>query len=584
MFDQARISTAFTGDVSDLKAKIQEAQDKGEGLKKTFGMVGQAIAGAFSARAIIQFGMEALKTADAVANLSARLNLSAETTQSIDRAAKEAGLTMGDFEAALVKLNRAQADAQTGNKKNAESFAALGISIADLTSLKPEELFERVAKALAENEGNAEATSAAYDLLGRSAGRSVEVIKDIGAEGFAALNQRMKDSGLIMENDVVANLDKVEESLDRAMTSAKTFGASLLGAWADFASKAGEVSVSLFQSREEMEQIAETQRWLAERAAQQAEAEAEKKRMIEEQAQLAAEILKATEEQAKQEKLIGEELLKKQREEKETILKLEKEYNKAVTDLAVFMEKQRFQALSDEEKLEEYKAGLLFYEQELAKLGDAGLKNTTEYQVLLLDIAKNKATILALEQNIAKSAGTAAEKTATLSKGAGDARDVFGKLDKDLAKLNAFEMERLVQNMKRLQQALKDMAAAGGFPDIKLPDLAGFQVPEWMTKGDSAMKVQNIVKALISLSQSLAGKDFSAIAKAFDFTLPDTTKTDMDALVKVLKATEKAKFGSLDIKLDYPEAGVPIDASALKLESISASLATIAGMKGIAWY
>lgn len=257
MFDQARISTAFTGDIADLKAKMQEAQDRGEGFKQTFSQIGQVIAGAFSARAIIQFGMDALRTADQVSNLSERMGLSAETTQSLTQVAEEAGLTFGDFESALVRLNRAQADAQTGNEKNAESFHALGISIEEVRSLNPEQLFERVARALSENSGSADATSAAYDLLGRSAGRSLEVIKSLGAEGFDALNERMRAMGLIMSNDVISNLDRAEESLSRSMTAAKNWGIEVLGSWGQLWERAGDWYGRMGQSEEQLRQIAE---------------------------------------------------------------------------------------------------------------------------------------------------------------------------------------------------------------------------------------------------------------------------------------------------------------------------------------
>lgn len=642
MVDQARINTAFTGDISDLKAKIEQAQNQGEGFKASFGQIGAAIAGAFSARAIINFGIEALNVAYNIDNLSKRMRVGVETTQSMGVVMKEAGLGADTFAALVNRLTKIQTDAASGNKAAAASFAALGISIGDVQSMNPEQMFERVAKALKENEGSAKATSAAYEIFGKSAGESLEVIKSVGAEGFDALNKRMRESNQILSEDTIKNLDNAGDALERVKTAAKNFGISLLGGWAKFSEHLGTISVQTSYTAEQMELInrsldkkeakmraaAEAATEAARIAEEQAEIEKamaeyaaakevtkkvelhleqqvlEKKRELEamqarlsesydlqnittvERIRLETEIVKASRELEGLEERRAKEILAEQVKQKEALLALEKQYGDAVKELNDYLAKQWWEGLSAQEKAAELRERQKADLDMLKALQDDELGNRIEIAKLMLTIEKRAREINAIEKSIADAAGDSADGMKDASDNTRNMEKAAEAVEKKLSEINAFEMERLVQNMKRLQQALKDIAGAGGFPDIKLPDLSNFNIPEWMTKGNSAMVVQNIVKALTSLAQSLANPnvDFGAIGKALDFKLPDMTNVDPDGLVKILKATKDAKFGSLEIKIDYPEKGIPLDVSNLRMDELVDGVNTLAGLKGVAFY
>ncbi len=288
MVDTAIIKTLLTADNTDLKGKITEAERSASGMKETFSQIGQAIVGGFSANAIIQFGREALATADLVSNLSNRLKISSESVQSLGVLAKEAGLDMGTFESAIMRVTRAQADATNGSKAQIKAFADLGISIEEVKSLNAEQLFERVAVALNENKGSAQATSAAYDLLGRGAGTALGVIQQLGSEGFEALNQRMKDAGQILSDEVITNLDRVDDALERTTRAAKNFGIEILGNWGQIWERAGEWWDNLGRSDETLKQIAETERWRAERNQKIVEEQEQQKVLAQEQSDLDA--------------------------------------------------------------------------------------------------------------------------------------------------------------------------------------------------------------------------------------------------------------------------------------------------------
>jgi hypothetical protein len=116
--------------------KLAEASDKVEnkfvGALKS---VGPAIAGAFTVGAVTNFIKSALSLGDEIDNLSNKLGLTAETVQSLKFTAEEAGIEFGKVEAAVLKLSRSSIDAQAGNEKMAQSFAAIGISVDELKTL-----------------------------------------------------------------------------------------------------------------------------------------------------------------------------------------------------------------------------------------------------------------------------------------------------------------------------------------------------------------------------------------------------------------------------------------------------------------
>lgn len=486
MADQAKITTFFNADITGLKARIQQAGGEADSLKTKFGAVGKAIVGAFAVTAIKSFISNLLSTADAVDNASKRMQVSAETVQSLGVMAKEAGLEMGDFERSILKLTRASAEAQTGNKSLISAFSALGVSVGELQSLSPEQLFDRVSKALQEGGTSAAETAAAYDVLGKGGGKLLEVIKEVaGAGGLEAVNKNMLEMGRISSNEAIKGLDDIELSLARAGQKLKSFSMGLLAAIAHLTGLAKVPKVDLITEEEAKAQVA---------------AFAEANRLRKEQEQVEAAIKAAQAEQAE----ITKELeanargIAEQDERRAAALQKQNEaLDKQITDYmdeAMSLEQQLFELQRDRAYNNADAAGKqIMLQNELgilqSNLNDAMQQygaDSNEVLKIKIELEKKEIEIEQLLKGQARLAGDVAGTWRDMSS---EQADTLVKLRDALADMSDTEIDEFLAKLAKLATTLtKDPAFQGKLPPMLaelgnlLESISGFKIPQ-MTSG-----------------------------------------------------------------------------------------------------
>lgn len=213
-------STQFQAGLKNMQGGVKNL---GASLK---GIPG--IGAALSVAGLAKIATDAMRSADEIDNLSIQMGLGVETVQAYNVALKESGLSMGDLQSALDRIKRAQAEAISGNQKSAQSFAALGISMDRLRQMGTEDLLESVGRGMGENEGAASATQAAYDLLGRSAGRLTDVLIQMNRNGIQAQIQAYKELGLVIDEVTNERLNQAELRMNRFSTRSKNFAMQTL--------------------------------------------------------------------------------------------------------------------------------------------------------------------------------------------------------------------------------------------------------------------------------------------------------------------------------------------------------------------
>lgn len=166
---------------------------------------------AFSVRAVTRFASEVARSADEIDNVRQKLGTTSETAQSLKILAAEYGVSFDTIIGAFGRLQNAQAEALTGSTAQQEAFRKLGITLDQLRGLNPEQLFQAVATASARGALNAGVQSAKYDLLGRSANQLNGLLQQVATEGIADINAALLKNGEIVENRVIAQLDKLEQ-------------------------------------------------------------------------------------------------------------------------------------------------------------------------------------------------------------------------------------------------------------------------------------------------------------------------------------------------------------------------------------
>jgi hypothetical protein len=143
------------------------------------------------------------------------MEMGIEATQAYKFALEEAGLSMGTLQSASDRMRKAQNDAITGNAKAQDSFKALGVSMRDLESADTTKLLELVGRGMADTQGSAEATSAAYDLMGRNSERLKAVMMELNKDGIQAQIEAMKELGVVVDEATIRKLDEAEQKISR---------------------------------------------------------------------------------------------------------------------------------------------------------------------------------------------------------------------------------------------------------------------------------------------------------------------------------------------------------------------------------
>ena len=137
---------------------------------------------------------------DALVKMSARTGFSVETLSELGFAADLSGASMEVLENGIRKMQRTILDAATGMKSAQETLAILGLTIADLDKLSPEQQFKLIADRLARIEDPTIKAAAAMELFGRGGTQLLPMLAG-GAAGIEQLQEQAHKLGLTISTE-----------------------------------------------------------------------------------------------------------------------------------------------------------------------------------------------------------------------------------------------------------------------------------------------------------------------------------------------------------------------------------------------
>ena len=178
--------TGFSGSVEGFNSKVAGMASSFARFATPIAAVGLAFLGAKSAA---QAFTEAISMGGQLNDLASRTGETAGNLAILQRAFDNAGSSADSVGPVLNKLQRAIIDAGEEGGKFADLFRALGISLEDFKGKTPTEQLQMVAKALSEVEDPAKRSQLAMELLGKSGGELLPVLRAMGVELETARNQ-----------------------------------------------------------------------------------------------------------------------------------------------------------------------------------------------------------------------------------------------------------------------------------------------------------------------------------------------------------------------------------------------------------
>ena len=222
--------------------------------------VGAAFVGV---RAAAQSFSAAIALGGQLNDLSARTGESAGNLLILRRAFENAGAGADSVGTTINRLQRAIVEAGQGSKEQAEAFAKLGLNIEQLKNQTPTEQLQSVAQALSRVSTDSDRTALAMQLLGRSGGELIPLLRAMGVELDVAKAQLGSTPDVM--NKVSQAFDTIGDNFGAIGEKSNEFAAGLLEklapALAEITTKIANIDAAGF-GRALSEYIEETMRWL----------------------------------------------------------------------------------------------------------------------------------------------------------------------------------------------------------------------------------------------------------------------------------------------------------------------------------
>lgn len=166
---------------------------------------------------------------DRIDELATKAGVGVEAFQELAYAASFSSIDQEQLGTTLAKLNKNIGQATLGNKEMTAWFKRAGLSVADLKTMKPEQVFARISDAIAEIPADSPKRAAlAMALLGKSGADMIPML----ADGSAKLREQAEEArrlGVIMGEDAVKASVSFNDQFDRTMKSVQGVGRMIGG-------------------------------------------------------------------------------------------------------------------------------------------------------------------------------------------------------------------------------------------------------------------------------------------------------------------------------------------------------------------
>lgn len=213
-------------DNSSLLKSMAEARARVEAFGSAVAGVGKtlAIGGATITAPFLTAAKMFADAGSALNDASARTGVSVEALSALGFAAQQTGTDLETVEGSIRKMQKALVAGSEENQQAAATFASLGLSVESLAKLKPDQQFERVARAVAKIQDPTAKAAAAMQVFGKSGTAILPLIDDLDA-----LTGQAKALGLVMSTEDAAAADALGDAMDAVGAQLKA-AANVVGA------------------------------------------------------------------------------------------------------------------------------------------------------------------------------------------------------------------------------------------------------------------------------------------------------------------------------------------------------------------
>lgn len=196
----------IAADISGLKDGIDKTAASTDRLVSMAATAGKALTAAFSIVGVEQAAMSFINFAGHLTDLSQKTGIGTTALQKLDLAFSQNGVSLDTVTSAIEKLSK---NIIGGDKTAVGALQKLGLSLVELKSLAPDELFIRVADKIGAIANPTEKAYAAMAIFGKG---GVELLSGLDGH-LAETTKHFEDMGLIIDEQTIKAADDFGDQL-----------------------------------------------------------------------------------------------------------------------------------------------------------------------------------------------------------------------------------------------------------------------------------------------------------------------------------------------------------------------------------
>jgi hypothetical protein len=176
------ISIGTTGKevtIHAFKEVSASAKELGDALMEHTKKLGELFLGYESIVKTLEVFKSAIEKAGDLGEVSEQTGVQVRQLVLLQRAFADAGMKAEDVAPAFAKMSKFLEGLAGGGDKAAEKLAPMGLTLAELEGLQPEQLFEKLAKGISNIEDPTARSAVAMEAFGRSGFRMLALLKDV---------------------------------------------------------------------------------------------------------------------------------------------------------------------------------------------------------------------------------------------------------------------------------------------------------------------------------------------------------------------------------------------------------------------
>ncbi len=200
-------------DASQLEREMKKAQNVVQQSTTSMSTSAAKLTGQFrdllpalTVATVVAFGKSAFHAADQLNDLALQTGFAASTLSALELPLIQSGGSVDAFAASIGIMNNNLADAQD-NDGLVNTFNDLGLSIAKLQRMKPDEAFYAIAQSLSKVDDQFKQTSMGRDIFGRGFKNIQPLIKEAGGD-LAAFTENIKKNGEALTDEQLKRVDQ----------------------------------------------------------------------------------------------------------------------------------------------------------------------------------------------------------------------------------------------------------------------------------------------------------------------------------------------------------------------------------------